>query len=397
MWKNLLTFRMLILRRRINIRNVSKNGCKDLVYLPCVQNKTFRGHVIKSFRILAPGLQECQSRCFKEKMPCVSYNLGPVSGQVTTCELNDLDHLTHPSDLISKEGSQYCPIKNPCSSNPCSNKELCTPDFHDDTFRCTDGIWSQWGEWCKCSTTWKRVRTCRNLVSNAKADDCPGLSQESNDKITSGKVPSSCSDASHCGCKTSGVYTFKDNLKLFCDQETNGGGWTVIQRRQDGSQDFYLGWQDYKVGFGSLTGEFWLGLDKIHQLTQQSRHSLRVDLEDTVFAEYDNFAVSDESSLYKLTIGNYKGNAGDSLAEHNNQFFSTKDRDNDSNPTDNCAQTFKGAWWHSRCYKSSLNGLYLNGTTTEFAKGIVWYAWKGYLYSAKRAEMKIRPIKSEEN
>ena len=115
--------------------------------------------------------------------------------------------------------------------------------------------------------------------------------------------------------RTSGVYTIDpDNagaFDVYCDQKTAGGGWTVFQKRLDGSVDFYRGWDDYKRGFGNLNGEFWLGLEKIHRLTkEQSR--LRVDLEDfenqTAYAEYDSFGVGDERSKYKLgRLGQYPG------------------------------------------------------------------------------------------
>ena len=73
------------------------------------------------------------------------------------------------------------------------------------------------------------------------------------------------------GEPTDGVYTIKpDELRafdVFCDQTTDGGGWTVFQKRLNGSVDFYRYWNDYKCGFGDLTSEFWMGLDKIHRLT----------------------------------------------------------------------------------------------------------------------------------
>ena len=87
----------------------------------------------------------------------------------------------------------------------------------------------------------------------------------------------------------------------------------MIQKRLDGSVDFYLGWDDYKRGFGNLSGEFWLGLDKIHRLTKEESR-LRVDLEDfngtTAYAEYSLFSVADEGSNYSLTLGTYNGEHG---------------------------------------------------------------------------------------
>jgi len=74
---------------------------------------------------------------------------------------------------------------------------------------------------------------------------------------------------------------------------------------------FFLDWSDYKVGFGDLNGEFWLGLDKIHRLTSDDNSMLRVDLEDfegnTAYAEYNKFGVMSENDKYKLKLGSYSG------------------------------------------------------------------------------------------
>ena len=111
------------------------------------------------------------------------------------------------------------------------------------------------------------------------------------------------------------MHTIKpDNLPafdVFCDQTTAGGGWTVFQKRLDGSVDFFLSWSDYKHGFGDLTNEFWLGNDKIHRLNSNDNKRLRVDLEDfegnTAYAEYDMFGVMSKSDKYKLKLGSYSG------------------------------------------------------------------------------------------
>jgi len=217
---------------------------------------------------------------------------------------------------------------------------------------------------------------------------------------TGDEVYKNCAEVYKVGKRISGVYTINpDNagaFDVFCDQTTAGGGWTVFQKRLDGSVDFYRGWDDYKRGFGNLNGEFWLGLDKIHRLTKQ-RSRLRVDLEDTTgktaYAEYDFFGVASENSKYKLSLGTYSGTAGDSLSYHRGSAFSTKDRDNDKN-SGNCASSCKGAWWFNNCLYSDLNGVYLHGQHSSPYTGVVWHHWKGHSYSAKRAEMKIKPVKN---
>ncbi|CAH3194950.1 unnamed protein product, partial [Porites evermanni] len=206
-----------------------------------------------------------------------------------------------------------------------------------------------------------------------------------------------CAEVYKAGERISGVYTVDPDgqgaFDVFCDQTTTGGGWTVFQKRLDGSVDFYRGWADYRRGFGNVNGEFWLGLDKINRLTK-SNNRLRVDLEDTTgktaYAEYGMFAVTSEETKYQLSLGSYSGTAGDSLSYHRSQPFATKD--NGSESSRNCALTFKGAWWYHGCHYSNLNGLYHHGSHSSYADGVNWRTWKGYYYSAKRAEMKIRPV-----
>ena len=157
-----------------------------------------------------------------------------------------------------------------------------------------------------------------------------------------------CSDLLQAGHTQNGVYSVnpdgKGSFNVYCDMRTDGGGWTVFQRRQDGSVDFYRGWNAYKSGFGQLTAEFWLGNDKIHRLTAAKPRSLRVEVEDwkgvRAYAKYGKFNIGDEQAKYRLQVGSYSGTAGDSLTtRHNNMAFSTKDRDSFY-----CAQGNRGAW-----------------------------------------------------
>jgi hypothetical protein len=110
------------------------------------------------------------------------------------------------------------------------------------------------------------------------------------------------------------------------------------------------------------------------------------------WAEYSTFSVKPSTDKYRLTVGGYSGNAEDSITNHNNMMFSTKDADNDPY-SGHCAQQFPGGWWFGGgCHHSNLNGLYLGGSHTQHGKGICWYYWKGYNYSLKATEMKITAV-----
>ncbi|XP_058861509.1 fibrinogen C domain-containing protein 1-like isoform X1 [Acipenser ruthenus] len=223
-----------------------------------------------------------------------------------------------------------------------------------------------------------------------------------------GSRPRDCSDIYTSGHREDGIYSvfpthYPSGFQVFCDMSTDGGGWTVIQRREDGSVNFFRGWDAYREGFGKITGEHWLGMKRIHALTMQANYELRIDLEDfensTAFAHYGTFgvglfSVDPDEDGYPLTVADYSGTAGDSLLKHNGMKFTTKDRDNDHSEN-NCASFYHGAWWYRNCHTSNLNGQYLKGHHTSYADGIEWSTWTGWQYSLKFAEMKIRPNKDD--
>ena len=83
---------------------------------------------------------------------------------------------------------------------------------------------------------------------------------------------------------------------------------------------------------------------------------------------------------------------GDALIRQLGHKFSTRDQDNDARLDASCAVTYKGGWWYSSCHHSNLNGRYLRGNHTSFADGVNWRQWKGYHYSLRFTEMKVRPL-----
>jgi len=183
-----------------------------------------------------------------------------------------------------------------------------------------------------------------------------------------------------------GIYTIQPGdafgpFLAYCDEE----GWTVIQRRFDGSENFYREWADYQRGFGRLSGEMWLGLENIFLLTNQETYDLRVEVlgynGKMYNSESPGFKLSGEKDDYVLHIDNMtSGNFKDLMAELNGLAFTTSDRDNDLWHNENCASYYRGAFWLQNC------GWDLN---REYCDGRGCMAWGDR--PAKKSIMKIRP------
>uniref|UniRef100_A0A8C5LVM1 Fibrinogen C-terminal domain-containing protein n=1 Tax=Leptobrachium leishanense TaxID=445787 RepID=A0A8C5LVM1_9ANUR len=209
-----------------------------------------------------------------------------------------------------------------------------------------------------------------------------------------------CADAFKTGLTSTGIYTLhypNTSDIVMCDMETSGGGWTVIQHRKDGSVNFHQVWKAYKEGFGSPSGEYWLGNEFVHQLTTQGSYELRIQLRDwdenEAYSLYDHFSLASEDLNYRLQVGGYSGTAGrTSSLSPTGTDFSTKDVDNDRCSC-KCAQMASGGWWFDACGPSNLNGIYYPGghSTAKF-NGIKWHYWKGPSHGLKTISMMVRPV-----
>ncbi|XP_041863206.1 angiopoietin-related protein 4-like [Melanotaenia boesemani] len=214
-----------------------------------------------------------------------------------------------------------------------------------------------------------------------------------------------CHDLFIRGQRVSGVYTIQpensEPFNVLCEM-TSDGGWTIIQKRHDGSQNFNQLWQSYKTGFGSLKGEFWLGLDNIHSLSKQGEYILQVELSDEAglqqAARY-KFNLDGEEMMFAIHLEQESSSGpqekiistGDSGLP-----FSTADRDNDLAADINCAEMLSGGWWFSNCGESNLNGKYprrprLLQRQHFRRQGMFWTVPQRQISSLRKTLLKIAP------
>jgi len=238
--------------------------------------------------------------------------------------------------------------------------------------------------------------------------------------------PRDCEEIRRMGFTTSGVYSIqpwaaKAPFEVYCEMDYYEGGWTLIQKRRDGTVSFDRLFNDYATGFGDLSGEHWLGNENIHLLTDQNSYRLHIVMLDWEgnrrYAEYAGFKLGSSREYYNLRFGAYTGDAGDGLRGNaddgsRNLYlsqFGTRDYDNDScspcmyegQPFNNCAVLMRGGWWYRACSDSNLNGQYIQDHDLSACEGecfgIRWATWHNEInYSLKAVMMMVKTAPTDQ-
>ena len=194
------------------------------------------------------------------------------------------------------------------------------------------------------------------------------------------------------------------SLTVSCDQETDGGGWIMLQRRVDGTVNFTRNWEEYKYGFGDHgdnTTELWLGNENVYQVLQSNGNTeweLRIEADafdgTSCWMVASDFRMNNEALRYSMDWDNVSASTDDLVANlkyHKSINFTTLD--NYRRQTEKqCVDEYKGGWWYyyfGHCATIFLNGEYENQAVNSVTS-ISIDGFK-YIVALERSRMMFRP------
>ncbi|KRZ88221.1 O-phosphoseryl-tRNA(Sec) selenium transferase [Trichinella sp. T8] len=242
-------------------------------------------------------------------------------------------------------------------------------------------------------------RFLSTLESTGAVRDCYDVQKQQLPLLPGGffMVDVPCSACLACGIGKLGC-----SKMVRCDLETDGGGWTIIQRRENPLVDFNGNWAEYRDGFGD-ENDFWIGNEYLHQISNYRLRNgglkLCVELLDDgneIHVDcWTHFYVASEYERYLLLLGIYKGSSKyDNFLTSRGRVFATYDNDNSAMPVIQCASYWQTGWWMNlQCRpEGTLNLPLQSSLNTPYIEGIFWRTRNQGLKHIVKMVMRIRPM-----
>ncbi|PIK33868.1 hypothetical protein BSL78_29313 [Apostichopus japonicus] len=316
------------------------------------------------------GLHECFKSCNDEpRYTCVCPDGFQIRDEACIpleecgCYHSPTGVISNGSSHVNLNCTRRCTCENDvlhCKEYSCSHNATCQKQGQSSSCECKEGYWGN-------GTTCQVITNCQDVYN--------GLSTK--EGIYSIHPPSWAHEPFQVYCK---------------------GGWMLFQRRVDASVSFFNDWITYRDGFGDLNSSFWLGNEKLHVISAERDHQLRIDIwfnttnDASEYLHYNLFRISSEATKYEITLGNYTGSFDyDYMDYHRDMKFTTYDQDNDL-VIQNCAvsEFHPGGWWFNACYAIMLNGIY--GGPWDAGICLFQRNTLEYNCSVVAVDMKIKPL-----
>ena len=245
----------------------------------------------------------------------------------------------------------HCDDGNPCTTDACNSSGVCSHTPLGDGVACVAGGVCA-STVCVISKPTLLPKSCL-AVQQADANAKSGWYWLEPDGAAGGKAP--------------GLF--------YCDQDGDGGGWTLVWSNIIGGLGkpvTNLKWADAINTAPRYGGETAGGLDAFTTYTGLSywpllatagllRYTWAPGPGQAVDQSYKCNFTLDASADYKITFDKCQQLVGSVVpglvSHHHGAPFSTIDKENDVHVTEKCAQLFSGTpWWYVGCYQGSING-----------------------------------------